>query len=336
MSHDREFLARTVTTVVELDLAQQQVSTYGGGYEAYLEERAVARRHAREAFEEYDDTRAALVERGREQRAWMEKGVKNARRKAPDNDKIGRKFRTEATEKQAAKARQTQRRIERLEVVEEPRKEWELRMEIAAAPRAGAVVATARRVVVRRPGFVLGPVDLQLDWGDRVVLTGANGSGKSTLLSVLLGRLAPDEGARLARAGCRRRRGRPGARGVRRDADAARDVRRPPPRPRRTPRSARCSPSSASAPPTCTAPATPSPPVSGPGPRSRCSRPAASTCSCSTSRPTTWTCRRSSSWSRPSRTSAARCVLVTHDRRMLDAVRSTRRLEVASGRVTEH
>ena len=196
VSHDREFLARTVTSVLELDLAQRQVKAYGGGYDAYLEERAVARRHAREAYEEYADTRSTLVDRARSQRAWMEKGVKNARRKATDNDKIGRKFRTEATEKQAAKARQTERRIERLDVVEEPRKEWELRMEIAAAPRAGAVVATARGVVVRRPeGFTLGPVDLQLDWGDRAVLTGANGSGKSTLLAVLLGRLAPDEGA---------------------------------------------------------------------------------------------------------------------------------------------
>ena len=195
VSHDREFLARTVTSVVELDLAQQQINTFGGGYAAYLEEREVGRRHAREAYDEFADTKAALVERGRTQRAWMEKGVKNARRKAPDNDKIGRKFRTEATEKQAAKARQTERRIERLEVVEEPRKEWELRMEIAAAPRAGAVVATARGVVVRRGGFTLGPVDLQLDWADRAVLTGANGSGKSTLLSVLLGRLSPDEGA---------------------------------------------------------------------------------------------------------------------------------------------
>src|SRR4051794_31109096 len=193
VSHDREFLSRTVTSVVELDLAQRQVKAYGGGYDAYLEERAVARRHAREAYEEYADTRSTLVDRARSQRAWMEKGVKNARRKATDNDKIGRKFRTEATEKQAAKARQTERRIERLDVVEEPRKEWELRMEIAAAPRAGAVVATARGVVVRRPeGFTLGPVDLQLDWGDRAVLTGANGSGKSTLLAVLLGRLAPD------------------------------------------------------------------------------------------------------------------------------------------------
>src|SRR5258705_247883 len=42
VSHDREFLTRTVTRVVELDLAQQQVNTYGGGYAAYLAEREVA------------------------------------------------------------------------------------------------------------------------------------------------------------------------------------------------------------------------------------------------------------------------------------------------------
>src|SRR3954469_16272430 len=149
VSHDREFLTRTVTHVVELDRVQQQVNVYGGGYASYLAERERARRHAREEYEEYADTRSSLEARGRTQRAWMEKGVKNARRKAPDNDKIGRKFRAEATEKQAAKARQTDRMIERLDVVEEPRKEWELRMEIAAAPRAGAVVATLRAAVVR-------------------------------------------------------------------------------------------------------------------------------------------------------------------------------------------
>ena len=194
VSHDREFLTRTVTRVVELDLAQQQVTGYGGGYEAYLAERQVARRHARGDYDEYATTRAALQERAHTQRAWMEKGVKNARRKQPDNDKLGRKFRAEATEKQAAKARQTDRLIERLDVVEEPRKEWDLQMEIAVAPRAGTIVASLRGAVVRRGGFTLGPVDLQIDWADRVAITGANGSGKTTLLGALLGRIPLDEG----------------------------------------------------------------------------------------------------------------------------------------------
>ncbi|WP_020659874.1 ABC-F family ATP-binding cassette domain-containing protein [Amycolatopsis benzoatilytica] len=195
VSHDREFLARTVDRVVELDLAQRQVRAYGGGYESYLEERAVARRHAREEYEQYANTRESLEARAGMQRAWMEKGVKNARRKATDNDKVGRKFRSESTEKQAAKARQTARLIERLDVVEEPRKEWELQMEIAAAPRAGAVVATLRGAVARRGEFTLGPVDLQIDWADKVAITGANGAGKSTLLAALLGRLPLEEGS---------------------------------------------------------------------------------------------------------------------------------------------
>ncbi|ARZ66786.1 ATP-binding cassette domain-containing protein [Streptomyces sp. HU2014] len=195
VSHDREFLARTVDKVLELDLAQQQITLYGGGYDAYLEERETARRHAREEYEQYADTRAALESRANTQRNWMEKGVRNARRKATDNDKIGRKLRAESTEKQAAKARQTERLIERLDVVEEPRKEWELRMEIAAAPRSGAVVATLRGAEVRRGSFAFGPVDLQIDWADRVAITGVNGSGKSTLLAALLGRLPLDAGA---------------------------------------------------------------------------------------------------------------------------------------------
>lgn len=195
VSHDREFLARTVTGIVELDLAQHQVNTYGGGYESYLAEREVARRHARERYDEFADTKASLELRGRTQRAWMDKGVRNARRKSTDNDKIGRNKRAEATEKQASKARQTDRMIERLDVVEEPRKEWELRMEIAAAPRAGAVVATLRGAVVRRGSFTLGPVDLQIDWADKVAITGANGAGKSTLLAAMLGRVELTEGS---------------------------------------------------------------------------------------------------------------------------------------------
>ncbi|WP_426560504.1 ABC-F family ATP-binding cassette domain-containing protein [Angustibacter sp. McL0619] len=195
VSHDREFLARTVNQVVELDLAQQQVGVFGGGYDDYLREREVARRHAREAFEDYDATVGRLSERARTQRAWADKGTRNALRKATDGDKNVIHHNRETAQKQAAKAKQTDRLIERLEVVEEPRKEWQLQLDIAAAGRSGAVVAVARGAVVRRDGFTLGPVDLQLDWADRVVVTGPNGSGKSTLLALLLGRVVADEGS---------------------------------------------------------------------------------------------------------------------------------------------
>nr|WP_231134447.1 ABC-F family ATP-binding cassette domain-containing protein [Motilibacter deserti] len=194
VSHDREFLARVVNRVVELDLVQRQVNVYGGGYTSYLEERAIARQHARDAYEEYADTRSGLLARAQTQRQWADKGVRNARKKAKDNDKIGRHIKGETSEKQAAKARQTERAIERLEVVEEPRKEWELRMTIAVAPRAGAVVASLRGAVVERGSFRFGPVDLQVDWADRIAITGANGSGKTTLLGALLGRLPLDAG----------------------------------------------------------------------------------------------------------------------------------------------
>ncbi len=194
VSHDREFLARCVTMVVELDLAQQSVGVYGGGYDSYLAEREVGRRHAREAFEEYADRRSGLQERGRMQRAWLDAGLRKATKKK-DNDKIGRNFRVEQTEKQAAKARQTDRMIERLPEVAEPRKEWELQYSIQAAPRSGTVVAVAREAVARRGEFTLGPVSLQVNVGDRIGVTGPNGSGKSTLLGVLLGRIEVTEGA---------------------------------------------------------------------------------------------------------------------------------------------
>ncbi|MFK0007103.1 ABC-F family ATP-binding cassette domain-containing protein [Paenarthrobacter sp. NPDC090520] len=194
VSHDREFLARCVTTVVELDLAQNSVAVYDGGYESFLDERAVAKRHARERYEEYASTKADLVARARTQREWSSQGVRNAMKKNPDNDKIRRAASTESSEKQAQKVRQMESRIARLTEVEEPRKEWQLQFSIGQAPRSSAVVATLRDAVVRQGDFTLGPVNLQLNGGERIGITGPNGAGKSTLLRLLLGTRTPDDG----------------------------------------------------------------------------------------------------------------------------------------------
>ena len=194
VSHDREFLARSVTRVLELDLAQNTTTVFGGGYDSYLEEREVTRRHRREEYEEFADKRDDLVARARTQREWSSQGVRNAIRKSPDNDKIRRRAATESSEKQAQKVRQMESRIARLEEVAEPRKEWALQFTIGAAPRSSSVVATLDNAVVRQGDFVLGPVSLQVDAGERIGITGPNGAGKSTLLRLLLGRRSPDEG----------------------------------------------------------------------------------------------------------------------------------------------
>jgi ATPase subunit of ABC transporter with duplicated ATPase domains len=194
VSHDREFLARSVTRVLELDLAQNTTTVFGGGYESYLEEREVGRRHRREQYDEFAEKKADLVARARTQREWSSQGVRNAMRKAPDNDKIRRRAATESSEKQAQKVRQMESRIARLEEVVEPRKEWTLEFTIGAAPRSSSVVATLDNAVVRQGEFVLGPVSVQVDAGERIGITGPNGAGKSTLLRLLLGRQRPDEG----------------------------------------------------------------------------------------------------------------------------------------------
>ena len=194
VSHDREFLARSVTRVLELDLAQNTTSVFGGGYDSYLEEREVGRRHRREQYEEFAEKKADLVARARTQREWSSQGVRNAMRKSPDNDKIRRRAATESSEKQAQKVRQMESRIARLEEVAEPRKEWTLEFTIGTAPRSSSVVATLDEAVVRQGDFVLGPVSVQVAAGERIGITGPNGAGKSTLLRLLLGRRQPDEG----------------------------------------------------------------------------------------------------------------------------------------------
>lgn len=194
VSHDREFLARCVTRVLELDLAQGSNRVFGGGYDAYLEERATVRRHQREKYDEFAEKKADLIGRARTQREWSSQGVRNAMKKAPDNDKNRRKASTESSEKQAQKVRQMESRIARLEEVEEPRKEWQLEFTIAAAPRSSSVVSTLSSAVYRQGSFALGPVSLQVNAGERIGITGPNGAGKSTLLRALLGQQHPDEG----------------------------------------------------------------------------------------------------------------------------------------------
>jgi ATPase subunit of ABC transporter with duplicated ATPase domains len=196
VSHDRAFLEHAVTRVLELDEHSRRGCEYGGGWQGYLDARATARRHAEEDYATYSAERTRLEGRMRAQRQWAVQGVQREKRAAKDHDKAQRDFRLNRTEKQASKTRATERALARLEVVDKPWEGWDLRYQMAYAPRSGAVVVRLSGAVVTRGGFRLGPVNLEIGWQERVAIVGPNGSGKTTLLLALLGELPLDEGNR--------------------------------------------------------------------------------------------------------------------------------------------
>ena len=193
VSHDRAFLERTITHVAEIDHHSHGVSVFAGGWAAFLEERDLAGQRAQARFDDYEARRRALLDRRQREREWAARGVGHLRRSG-ENDKNIRHHRLDQTEQLAGRSARTDRALHRLEQVDEPRTPWELRYDIPSVERSGDVVAMASQAVVERGGFRLGPVDLQIAFGDRVAVVGSNGSGKSTLLGLLLGRIEPVTG----------------------------------------------------------------------------------------------------------------------------------------------
>ena len=135
VSHDRTFLERIATGVLEIDEFTRQASLYGGGFAAYLEERERAKAAAREAFETYDETRAGLVERARREKEWARQGVGRAggaKAMRDEPDKNIRAKNVASAQSRGAAAAKTLRSLDRLEVVEDPREPWELRLTLTA------------------------------------------------------------------------------------------------------------------------------------------------------------------------------------------------------------
>ncbi len=116
---------------------------------------------------------------------WEERGYGQGRKKKKSKD--------------VKKA--TEKRLGRLDAVDKPYEPWELQLGLAPSARSGDVVVRLEGARVERGAFVLGPLDLDVRWGERVAVVGANGSGKTTLLDALLGRVPLAAGSRWAGPG---------------------------------------------------------------------------------------------------------------------------------------
>jgi ATPase subunit of ABC transporter with duplicated ATPase domains len=197
VSHDRAVLGETVDEVVELDPHTGRASAYAGGWDAFERARETERRREVERYERAVAERARLSGAQREVRARAGASARRVRHGAGrDADKHQREWVKARADGMARRARRMSSRIERVEVPERPRTNRALRLELTAAERGAPFVVALEGAVVRRGDWELGPIDLALRHGERVLVSGANGRGKSTLLALLAGRLAPAEGRR--------------------------------------------------------------------------------------------------------------------------------------------
>ncbi len=193
VSHDRRFLERVATAIVEIDPHRRSLTRFNESFRGYLAAKELAKADARRRYEAYDQERQRLGDRARQQRQWAVKGVQGERN-PPDNDRAARGFRIEQTEKLASKARQTERALDRLPEVDKPWEPWELEFTIGEAERSGDLVAELVDAELTLGSFAFGPVSTLVGAGERVAVVGENGQGKTTLVNALFGRIALAQG----------------------------------------------------------------------------------------------------------------------------------------------
>ena len=195
VSHDRALLDRTANRIVELSAkpkvsaAQRRepkawVREYSGGWSEFEAARERARAEHERAFAEWSEERARFGELHQDRREQARAAGKQANRRG--------------THALMSKTRAAARRVEWLERdrVEKPWQPWELKLDLAPAGRSGDLVVALDGAVLERGAFRLGPIDLDVRWGERLSIAGPNGSGKTTLIDALLGRLPPAAGTR--------------------------------------------------------------------------------------------------------------------------------------------
>jgi ATPase subunit of ABC transporter with duplicated ATPase domains len=190
VSHDRSFLDATVTRVVEIEAETRRMHEYPGTWSEYEAARERARAQHEAAYADYvgEKERYTTLLTERRQQAHTLGGARKLARQTGGADR-------RATNALRAKVNQAKNHLEKLEEVEKPWSPWRLQMQFAAPPPAGAI-AELTGAVVDLGSFRLGPVDLDLHFGDRLAIVGRNGTGKTTLIRALVGDLPLAQGSR--------------------------------------------------------------------------------------------------------------------------------------------
>jgi ATP-binding cassette subfamily F protein 3 len=189
VSHDRTFLDRTVSRVLELE--NGVLTEYAGNYSAYLSEKATARERQWAAWKDQEDEIRRI--RGDIHRTKMH--AKSVELTTTSRDPGVRRYAKKVAKKAISREKKLDRFLNSDERVEKPQGSWGMRLEFDEELRSGKRVLELRDIGHKYDHWLYRHVDLTLSYGERVALLGPNGSGKSTLLRSIVGENEPIEGA---------------------------------------------------------------------------------------------------------------------------------------------
>src|SRR5712672_4809478 len=165
-SHDREFMNRIITKVIEIDGGA--LTTYSGDYEFYQQQRALSEKQQQAQFER--------------QQAMLAKEINFIER-----------FKARASH--AAQVQSRVKKLEKIDRVEPPRRRQTVAFDFPAAPRSGEDVVSLKNVHKRYGSLnIYEGLDFMVRRRERWCVMGINGAGKSTLLKLVAGTTEPDDG----------------------------------------------------------------------------------------------------------------------------------------------
>ena len=166
-SHDREFLNRTCTRILEIDGGE--LSSYSGNYDFYEQQRAVAEAQQQATYER--------------QQAMLKKEMAFIER-----------FKARASH--AAQVQSRVKKLEKIDRVEPPRRRTRVKFEFKPAPRSSEDVVALKGASKHYGDLtVYDHLDFLVRRRERWCVLGVNGAGKSTLLKLVAGATSPDDGA---------------------------------------------------------------------------------------------------------------------------------------------
>jgi len=166
-SHDREFMNRIVTKIIEIDGGA--LTTYSGDYGFYEEQRALAERQQQAQFER--------------QQAMLAKEIKFIER-----------FKARASH--ASQVQSRVKKLEKIDRVEPPRRRQTVAFDFLPAPRSGEDVVNLKNIhKAYGSRTIYDGLDFMVRRRERWCIMGINGAGKSTLLKLVTGTTTPDKGS---------------------------------------------------------------------------------------------------------------------------------------------